>query len=577
MRTCVPRAGAGTFLLFLCFGACDRSARTPPRAIVLEICSPSGSGGLAQLLREAGFEIESVDCEVELGLNEIALLAFGSFVSEAEGYPGFLERNREAMLEFVRGGGVLLQMSQLASIEAQFPLLGEEHRSERQPSSCAQSFVRDEGHPLLRNLLRSSHGRMDSIELPALDEQEPSRFPITSAATSRQLLMADRRGESTALAEGQLGAGRILLTSFWFDRSVDGEGKSRGDPLLSSAARTFFLNLRAYVTALRQSKLPPVRALDPFPIPEPAAFVAGSWTLVVLPDTQGYTRNRPELFAAQTEWIAANVRPLDIRFVMHVGDVTYDNTHPQWEAARAAMAKLHNAVGYAVTTGNHDLGPRGYAGSRRTLFHDYFPLSELQTYANLLEHLDGGANFVHQFHSGSEPWIVLTLEWGPRAATLQWADQMLKKYKRRRAIVVTHAYLHDGDLRQNHRLHPSDASNPHSYATASMKGGTNDGEEIWQKLISKHPNVDFVFSGHQLGDGLGRLSSTHGNGHVVHQLLANYQEYEFDGGAYLRLVEFLPDGKTVQIKTYSPYLDRYYTDWENQFVLELSPRSRKPS
>jgi hypothetical protein len=43
------------------------------------------------------------------------------------------------------------------------------------------------------------------------------------------------------------------------------------------------------------------------------------------------------------------------------------------------------------------------------------------------------------------------------------------------------------------------------------------------------------------------------------------------GEGFLRLVEFLPDGETVQIRAYSPSLDAFKTDPQNQFTLKLSP------
>ena len=54
-------------------------------------------------------------------------------------------------------------------------------------------------------------------------------------------------------------------------------------------------------------------------------------------------------------------------------------------------------------------------------------------------------------------------------------------------------------------------------------------------------------------------------------MLVNYQMKKEGGEGFMRLVEFLPDGKTVQIKAYSPSLDQYKTDPQNQFVLELDP------
>ena len=43
------------------------------------------------------------------------------------------------------------------------------------------------------------------------------------------------------------------------------------------------------------------------------------------------------------------------------------------------------------------------------------------------------------------------------------------------------------------------------------------------------------------------------------------------GGAALRLVEFLPDGKTEQITAYSPYYGTWLTDSGNQFILTNQP------
>ena len=77
--------------------------------------------------------------------------------------------------------------------------------------------------------------------------------------------------------------------------------------------------------------------------------------------------------------------------------------------------------------------------------------------------------------------------------------------------------------------------------------------------------------GQALNDGLGRLSSTNDFGDTVHQMLVNYQMNALGGEAFLRLVEFLPDGKTVQVLAYSPLLGTYKTDAQNQFILTLQP------
>ena len=45
---------------------------------------------------------------------------------------------------------------------------------------------------------------------------------------------------------------------------------------------------------------------------------------------------------------------------------------------------------------------------------------------------------------------------------------------------------------------------------------------------------------------------------------------------FLRLLEFLPDGRNVRVKAYSPVLDKYLTDSQNQFSFTLKPAAAAP-
>ena len=101
-----------------------------------------------------------------------------------------------------------------------------------------------------------------------------------------------------------------------------------------------------------------------------------SFTLVALPDTQIYAQSYPQHFHAQTEWIAENRDRLNIKFVLHLGDITKRNTPEQWENAKAAMSRLDSRVPYALAPGNHDYGPGGNASDRTTLMNDSFPVKD---------------------------------------------------------------------------------------------------------------------------------------------------------------------------------------------------------
>lgn len=307
---------------------------------------------------------------------------------------------------------------------------------------------------------------------------------------------------------------------------------------------------------------------------EALPFVPGSWTLAVLPDTQVYAMSYPDLFHDQTRWIAENRDRYDIRYVLHLGDVTNNNLTNQWAVAQSAFARLDGRVPYAIAPGNHDYGPNGGAANRTTFFNDFFPLSnylDWPTFGGVMEpgRLD---NSYHLFRAGGADWLVLALEFGPRNAVVAWANAIVSQFPTRRVILITHAYLYNDDTRYDWAAKGAAQSwNPHAYGIAADPEGTNDGEELWRKLVKLHPNFTLVLNGHVLNDGLGRLASVGDHGNVVHQMLVNYQMQPLGGEAVLRLIEFLPDGRTVQVKAFSPLHGTYKTDPQNQFLLTLEP------
>ena len=74
-----------------------------------------------------------------------------------------------------------------------------------------------------------------------------------------------------------------------------------------------------------------------------------------------------------TEWIAKNQQPLNIKYVLHVGDmVNVGSDKRQWENFDASMTVLDGKVPYVLAVGNHDFDK--IAGDRSTvLFDKHFP------------------------------------------------------------------------------------------------------------------------------------------------------------------------------------------------------------
>lgn len=306
--------------------------------------------------------------------------------------------------------------------------------------------------------------------------------------------------------------------------------------------------------------------------------IPGAYSLVVLPDTQFYAQKFQSNYLAQTEWIAANTKRYNISYVLHVGDVTQDNVKREWELAVKAHDKMKGVVPWIAVPGNHDLGSTGRATSRESLMSKYFSAKEFRqwpTFGGLYDKEPGRTeNSFHLFEAGGRKWLILGLEFGPRHDVLRWANEVVAKHADRSVILVTHAYLRPDNTRYNRwlKLGPKKNAGMDSYKLSKDPAGYNDGEDVWNKLVSKHANFSLVFSGHVCYTGL--LSSKGEKGNTVHQILVDYQRDPTGGNGYLRLLQFHSDGKTVKVQDYSPVLDQASSQPKTNYELTLDPAPR---
>jgi hypothetical protein len=302
----------------------------------------------------------------------------------------------------------------------------------------------------------------------------------------------------------------------------------------------------------------------------PPAPAEGGFTLVVVPDTQKYTWKRPELYALQAGWIAANVQRYNIAHVLHVGDITQHNNEKEWAAARRAQSLYSDMVPAAYAVGNHDLGPNGNTEARGSLFADYISVADYRRLAGFGgvydREPDRTENSYHFFEGGGRQWLILVLEFAPRDDVVRWANDVVIGHPRRSVILLTHAYLAADGTRFDGK---KQSDGPASYPLANSPEGSNDGEALWQKLVSRHANFALVVSGH-VGIA-GYLKSKGLNGNAVHQLVVDYQDIANGGNAWLRLLQFLPDGKTVRVRDYTPLLDQTSKSRECAFEFVLDP------
>lgn len=300
---------------------------------------------------------------------------------------------------------------------------------------------------------------------------------------------------------------------------------------------------------------------------------ADEFSVVALPDTQFYAQNtggtRAAIFSAQTDWIVAEKDARNIGFVLHLGDITQNGDNPattteQWNNAANAMYRLENqettasedGIPYVMAVGNHDQTPIGDADGTTIGFNTKFGVhpetgvnhfAGKEYYGGTSERWKADNNYC-LVSAGGMDFIVISLEYdtSPDDADLQWADDLLKKYPARRGIVITHHMVNTG--------------NPAAFSTL--------GSAIYQKLKG-NPNLILMHGGHVAGEG--RRSDTF-EGRTVHSLLADYQGRANGGDGWLRIMKFRPLLNRIDVETYSPTLDRFETDEDSRFSLDVNLR-----
>lgn len=307
-----------------------------------------------------------------------------------------------------------------------------------------------------------------------------------------------------------------------------------------------------------------------------------AWSMVVLPDIQNYSKSAANkgILTQMTQWIRDNRDTYKIQVVLQEGDIVNNNntTTPnsgdqtstqQWQNAQAGMFVLNGELPYIMATGNHDYGfynseNTGEIGNRDTMVNNYFkatdnPLVNPATGGIMKGEMTPGEiqNAYYDFTApDGRKMLIISLEWEPRPAVVAWANQIaaLPQYADHTAVLLTHNFVASNGTRSKSTGVAADYS----------------GEELWQGLVKQHDNFEFVFNGHFGGDGVGFVDSIANGGNIVHQMFFNSQFETNGGNGWLRVVEFLQDGKTIRVRTYSPFLDLYRTIAEYEFQLPLS-------
>jgi hypothetical protein len=267
---------------------------------------------------------------------------------------------------------------------------------------------------------------------------------------------------------------------------------------------------------------------------------AETYRLVVVPDTQFASQKWPEVLDSSMKWIADNKDAMNIKYVLHVGDMVDSGNDPQqWKNFDAAIGTLDGKVPYILSPGNHDHDSSDGKGALKH-FNEHHPVERFKKLPSFGGNFPKGTNnnSYHTFSAGPTDWLIVALSYDPADDELDWADKVVSNHPKRQIIVLTHSYLNN-------------------------EGRSSVGENIWKKLASRHENIMMVICGHL---HTAHYEDTGLRGNKVYQMLFDWQNSRApEDNSYIGIIELDPDAGTISIKSYSPMLKKYKTDPLGQF------------
>jgi len=343
------------------------------------------------------------------------------------------------------------------------------------------------------------------------------------------------------------------------------------------------------------------------------------------------------------QWIVDNKEKMNLSFVMHMGDLKHargvsenwnaQNDWREWQlisgkstynssftTGTTAVSSFSSSfingqtfgfellkqagIPYTMVLGNHDYNAfqMGEGTGRNADYFNYYfsSASYDEKFAkNVVARYDRNhstyaknnntmMNVIYEMEAtpkgSSTPikYLVVALEYGPTNDMIAWANEIVSqpRFSSHRVIVNTHALMYsDGEFM-------SDLSswNPSTYGYSKDPGTleTNNGMEVWNKLISQNDNAFLSSGGHVSQETLMTRTDLGIYNNEVFSMLVDWQDsFQSRGDSLLLVAKVNEKTQKISFRVYNPVSNEFYLieneqeyDFSNSFTREVKKDSK---
>lgn len=318
------------------------------------------------------------------------------------------------------------------------------------------------------------------------------------------------------------------------------------------------------------------------------------------------------------QWMVDNKDAMNLSFVMHMGDLKHargvsenwaaQNDWREWQlisgkstynsAFNTGTAATYSfsssfingqkfgfellkeaGVPYTVVVGNHDYNAfqMGAGTGRHADYFNYYFSKESynEKFAqNVVARYDRNAtkwaknndtmmNVIYEMTAtpkgSSTPikYLVISFEFGPTDDMIDWACEIISqsKYSSHRVIVTTHALMYsDGEFMGNQA-----SWNPDTYTFSNTEEPTNNGQQIYDKLIKCHDNVFMSSGGHVSQETLMWRTDRGDFNNQIFSTLVDWQDtFSSRGDSLLLVAKVNEKTQKITFNVYNPVTNQFY-------------------
>lgn len=290
-----------------------------------------------------------------------------------------------------------------------------------------------------------------------------------------------------------------------------------------------------------------------------ASASSTAFSIVAMPDTQyeierdyKYHTNR---VAHSMQWIIDHAASQKIKYVVSTGDiVNVSSFRSSDKASRSSTGNKKRVLGmyakasqayqrlnkagipYSIVPGNHDVPFICYEGTKTTrlencgtrddlrdttLFNKYFSQSMLGLSDSQVCEPGKSENAQQYFTVNDTKWMIVTLEFWPRAAMVDCAKAAIAAHPNHNVIISTHAFLNNDVAGLSTSVITNEVTKNYCAHYEVCKTPT----DILNEVVNAYPNVKLVLSGHRNWAGYNEMFGGPGN-KVVSLMTAMHTAYD---------------------------------------------------